>query len=174
MKNDLKKYKMGIGLLLTVRGVPSIYYGTEILVKNPQLPRKSDGEVRMDFVGAWPQDKTSKFTPEGRTEEENEAFNYLKKLANWRLTNEAITKGKTTHFAVDNGVYVYFRYTAKKTVMVIINRHAKAQTVTFKKYDEILNKFTKAKDIITNNTINLSDKTLQIEPDTIRIFELEE
>ncbi len=174
MKNDLKKYKMGIGLLLTMRGVPSIYYGTEILVKNPQLPRKSDGEVRMDFVGAWPQDKFNKFTVEGRTEEENEAFNYLKKLANWRKKNEAITKGKTTHFAVDNGVYVYFRYTDKKTVMVIINRNAKTQTVTFKKYDEILTTFTKAKDIITDNTLNLSDKTLQIEPDTIRIFELAE
>jgi hypothetical protein len=58
--------------------------------------------------------------------------------------------------------------------MVIINRHAKAQTVAFKKYDEILNKFTKVKDIITDNTLNLSDKTLQIEPDTIRIFELAE
>ena len=56
----------------------------------------------------------------------------------------------------------------------MINRHAKTQTVTFKKYDEILNKFTKAKDIVTDNTLNLSDKTLQIEPDTIRIFELAE
>jgi glycosidase len=165
---------MGIGLLLSMRGIPSIYYGTEILVKNPQLPRKSDGEVRMDFVGAWPQDKTSKFTAEGRTEEENEAFNYLKKVANWRKTNEAITKGKTTHFAVENGVYVYFRYTDKKAVMVIINRSAKTQTITFKKYNEILNKFTNAKNIISEKTVDLSDKTMQIEPDLIGIFELAE
>jgi glycosidase len=174
MKNDRKKFKMGIGLLLTLRGVPSIYYGTEILVKNPQLPRKSDGEVRMDFEGAWPTDKTNKFIAEGRTDEENEAFNYVKKLANWRKNNEAITNGKTTHFAVENGVYTYFRYTDKKAVMVIINRNAKSQAIQFSKYNEILNKFTKAKDILTENTFNLSDKTMQIDADTIRIFELEE
>jgi len=173
MKNDMKKFKLGMGLLLTLRGVPSIYYGTEILVKNPQLPRKSDGEVRMDFVGAWPTDQTNKFIAEGRTEEENEAFNYVKKLANWRKNNEAITNGKTTHFAVDNGVYTYFRFTDKKAVMVIINRNAKSQTVQFNKYDEILNKFTKAKDILTENILNLSDKTIQINADVIRIFELE-
>ena len=128
----------------------------------------------MDFIGAWPNDKTNKFIAEGRTEEENEAFNYVKKLANWRKNNEAITIGKTTHFAVDNGVYTYFRYTDKKAVMVIINRNAKSQTIQFSKYNEILNKFTKAKDIMNENTLNLSDKTMQIDADTIRIFELEE
>jgi hypothetical protein len=97
----------------------------------------------------------------------------LKKLANWRKNNEAITKGKTTHFAVENGVYTYFRYTDKKAVMIIINRNAKSQTVQFKKYDEILNKFTKAKDILTENTFNLSDKNFQIDADVIGIFELE-
>jgi glycosidase len=128
----------------------------------------------MDFEGAWPNDKTNKFIAEGRTDEENEAFNYVKKLANWRKNNEAITNGKTTHFAVENGVYTYFRYTDKKAVMVIINRNTKSQTIQFKKYDEILNKFTKAKDILTENTFNLSDKNIQIDADVIRIFELEE
>ncbi|MCF8429129.1 MAG: cyclomaltodextrinase C-terminal domain-containing protein, partial [Bacteroidia bacterium] len=114
-----------------------------------------------------------KFIAEGSTVEENEAFNYVKKLANWRKNNEAITNGKTTHFAVENGVYTYFRYTDKKAIMVIINRNVKAQTVHFKKYDEILSKFTKAKDIMTENLINISDNNMQIEPDSLMIFELE-
>ncbi|MCB0683565.1 MAG: alpha-amylase, partial [Saprospiraceae bacterium] len=45
---DLRKYKSGIAFLLTMRGIPSIYYGTEILMKNFKDP---DGKVREDFPG---------------------------------------------------------------------------------------------------------------------------
>ncbi|MES2656331.1 MAG: alpha-amylase family glycosyl hydrolase [Bacteroidota bacterium] len=172
MKNDIRKFKMGIGLLLTLRGVPSIYYGTELLVKNPQLPRTNDGQVRMDFEGAWPGDKQNKFTAAGRTEEENEAFKYVKKLANWRKNNVAITQGKTLHFAPNDGVYVYFRYTDTKAVMVILNRNAKAQQINFTRFSEILKNYTKAYHVINDQSINLNESH-SVLPDTIEIIELE-
>lgn len=172
MKNDIKKFKMGIGLLLTLRGVPSIYYGTELLVKNPHLPRTNDGQVRMDFEGAWPGDKQNKFTAAGRTTEENDAFNYVKKLANWRKANTAVTHGKTMHFAPNDGVYVYFRYTDTKAVMVILNRSAKAQQVSFTRFNEMLKSYSKAYNVLNEQNVNLSE-VHNVLPDTIEILELE-
>ncbi len=72
---DLARYKMGIALLLTQRGIPEIYYGTEILMKNFRNP--TDAEVRKDFPGGWTGDPVNKFDASGRTAQENEAFQYM-------------------------------------------------------------------------------------------------
>ena len=93
---DFNKYKLGVGFLLTTRGVPHLYYGTENLTKNFKNP--SDAEVRKDFEGGWADDKTNKFLASGRTEKENEAFDFVKKLANYRKNSNAITTGKLTQF----------------------------------------------------------------------------
>jgi hypothetical protein len=84
--------------------------------KNP-----SDAEVRMDFPGGWADDKVNKFKAEGRTAKENEAFEFVKKLANYRKTSEAISKGNFMQFVPQDGVYVYFRYTESQKIMVIAN-----------------------------------------------------
>jgi glycosidase len=169
--NDIKKYKMGIGLLLTMRGVPSIYYGTELLTKNPKLPRTNDGEIRMDFMGGWPKDSINKFTKAGRTAEENEALEYLKKLAHWRKNNEAITQGKTLHFAPVEGVYVYFRYTENKCVMVMLNRSDKSQKIDFSRFNEMIKNFNKGSNVIDNTDIDLALPHI-ISPDSIEVVEL--
>lgn len=120
VNEDFDKYKMGMALLLTMRGIPQMYYGTEILMKNFSNP---DGLVRSDFPGGWDGDKKDKFTTEGRTENENEAFNYVKTLANFRKDNPALQHGKLMQFIPKDDVYVYFRYTDdfKNVVMVIVN-----------------------------------------------------
>ncbi len=76
---DFDKYKMGLVLLMTQRGIPQLYYGTEILMKNFKNP--SDAEVRKDFPGGWKEDSVNKFLATGRTAKENEAFDFVKKLA---------------------------------------------------------------------------------------------
>ncbi|MES2797431.1 MAG: alpha-amylase family glycosyl hydrolase, partial [Bacteroidota bacterium] len=93
---DMDRYKMGITLLLTTRGVPQLYYGTENLTKNFKNP--SDAEVRKDFEGGWSDDTVNKFTPTGRTEKENEAFNFVKKLANYRKNTPALHSGMLLQF----------------------------------------------------------------------------
>ncbi len=154
-----------------MRGVPSIYYGTELLTKNPQLPRTNDGEIRMDFMGGWPKDTINKFTKAGRTEEENEALEYLKKLAHWLKTNEAITQGKTLHFAPAEGVYVYFRYTENKCVMVLLNRSDKSQKIDFSRFNEMIKNFNKGSNVIDNTDIDLTLPHF-ISPDSIEVVEL--
>src|SRR6185436_18943225 len=103
LKQDDAKWKQAITLLLTTRGIPQLYYGTEILMKNFSNP---DGLVREDFPGGWASDSANKFTAAGRTPKENEAFNYVKTLANWRKNTPVAYEGKLMQFVPDDDMYV--------------------------------------------------------------------
>src|SRR5579875_3460996 len=98
VNEDYDKLKIGMGWLLTERGTPEMYYGTEILLKGISNP---DGKVRQDFPGGWKEDKENKFTLQGRTEKENQFFNYVRTIANFRKTSSAITTGKMMQFVPD-------------------------------------------------------------------------
>ena len=149
---DFNKYKIGVTWLLTQRGIPHFYYGTEVLMKNFKNP--SDAEVRQNFVGGWKDDKTSKFEATGRTEKENEAFNFVKKLANYRKTSKAISKGKMMQFNPENGVYVYFRYTDNQKVMVISNTNKENKEINTKRFAEMLKTAKSAKNVMTEEVLN--------------------
>ena len=147
VKEDIKKYKAGIALLFTMRGVPEIYYGTEILMTGYSDP---DGLVRKDFKGGWIGDSVNKFTSAGRNDSENDAFNYVRKLANYRKANPVLQTGKLMQFIPEDGVYVFFRYNADKTVMIIYNSNEKEKTVKTTRFAERTNAFSKAINIITD------------------------
>jgi len=167
---DLNKYKLGLGFLLTTRGVPHLYYGTENLTKNFKNP--SDAEVRKDFEGGWADDKVNKFLASGRTAKENEAFDFVKKIANYRKTSEAIATGKLTQYLPQDGIYVYFRHTANKTVMVIMSQNKDEKTLDTKRFAENIENFTSAKNITTDATI--SDlKSLKIPAMSFTLLELQ-
>lgn len=150
---DWTKMKWGLNWLLTLRGIPQIYYGTEILMKNFKNP--TDAEVRLDFPGGWPGDPVNKFSAEGRTEKENEAYNYISKLAQFRKKSSALTTGKTMQFIVRNGVYIYFRYDDKQTIMVITNTSDRPFKPDWSMYKERVGSFTRAKDIQTGTVKTL-------------------
>jgi glycosidase len=154
---DISKYKSAMTLLLTLRGVPQMYYGDEILMKGISNP---DGLVRSDFPGGWPGDKSNKFTAEGRTDKENDAFNYVRKLANYRKNTSALQTGKMMQYIPQDGIYVYFRYDAKKTVMVAYNSTDKKQTTATARYFERIKGAKKAKNVITDETADLSELTI--------------
>ncbi|MBU2045211.1 MAG: glycoside hydrolase family 13 protein, partial [Bacteroidetes bacterium] len=103
---DFTKFKSGLAMLLTLRGVPQIYYGTELAMPGVNNP---DGLLRADFLGGWKADQTNKFTSSGRTSKENEAFNYIKTLANYRKNTPALQTGKMMQYVPVDGIYVYFR-----------------------------------------------------------------
>ncbi|HEY6977034.1 MAG TPA: alpha-amylase family glycosyl hydrolase [Chitinophagaceae bacterium] len=152
---DFKKYKMGIGLLLTQRGIPQLYYGTEILMKNFKDP--SDAEVRKDFPGGWANDTTNKFASSGRTQQENTAYEYVKKLAHFRLNSSAIKTGKLMQYVPQNDLYVYFRYDTRQTIMCILNTDTTSREVDFKNYAERTSGFTKAINVINDNNFSTAD-----------------
>jgi glycosidase len=153
---DFAKYKMGIALLLTQRGIPQIYYGTEILMKNFKDP--SDAEVRKDFPGGWKEDSANKFISSGRTAQENEAYDYVKTLAHFRQNSTAIKSGKMMQFLPGNGLYVYFRYDKNQTIMCVMNIADKEKEIDLKKYSERINGFNTAKNVVDNTAYKLSNK----------------
>lgn len=148
---DYAKYKSGLALLLTTRGIPQVYYGTEILMKNFSNP---DGLVRFDFKGGWEGDEKNKFTPQGREAKENEAYNYFSKLANYRKTTPALQTGKLMQFVPENGIYTFFRYDKNKTVMVVCNSNAEEMTLNTSRFEERTSSFKKARNVITEETID--------------------
>lgn len=151
--NDVKKYKLAMALIGTVRGIPQLYYGSEIGMAGDK--GKGDGDIRHDFPGGWSGDAQNGFTKSGRTAIQNEYFDFTSTLFTWRKSAEAIHKGKTKHFLPENNVYVYFRYTDDKMVMVVLNNNPEKQTVKTARFREILTA-TSGRDILTGNTIDLT------------------
>jgi len=158
VNEDVEKYKTAINWLLTCRGIPQTYYGDEIAVSGLTSP--SDGYVRLDFPGGWKGDAQNKFTKEGRNAKENEIWNHMATLANYRKQSSAITTGKMMQFVPEDGVYVYFRYDDKQTVMVIMNTAKENKSITLKRFEERTKGFSKMKNIITGVVSDLKDFNL--------------
>jgi glycosidase len=169
-KNDFKKYQMTMALIATVRGIPQLYYGSEIGMSGDK--EKGDADIRQDFPGGWGTDENNAFTKEGRTPGQNQYFDFTSKLFNWRKTNEAVHFGKMTHYIPENNVYVYFRYTDQKTVMVVINNSKTKQTFKTARFQENIKAYKAGKDILTANSYDLSSE-ISLEEKTVLILELD-
>jgi glycosidase len=166
---DPRKFKIGIGFLMTMRGIPCMYYGTEILMKNFADP---DGKVRADFPGGWKGDAVNKFVEAGRTPQENETFDYIKRLANYRKASTALQTGKLTQFVPEKDTYVYFRSDEKSTVMVIMYTGSKNSSLPLNRFSEMLASFTKGKDVVEGKEMDLGH-SVQLEPYSIHIIQLQ-
>lgn len=155
MAKNLKRYKQAMVFLLTTRGIPQIYYGTEILMTGDK--GKGDGDLRKDFPGGWQGDTRNCFAKNGRTALENEAFEFTRQLLNWRKGNQVIGKGSLKHYSIQNGVYVYRREFNGKSVVVILNGTEDSKELDLTPYQEILPR-ENALDVLTGKNVNLSGK----------------
>jgi neopullulanase len=165
---DIAKMKMGLAWLLTFRGIPQLYYGTEILMKNLANP---DGNVRLDFPGGWAGDSANKFNVNGRTAAENDVFNYVRALANFRKLSPALKNGKMMQYVPEEGVYVYFRYTTYQAVMCIMNQNEKEVEINAARFEERLKGFNNARNVIERNIIPVTGK-LKVPAKTVLVLEL--
>lgn len=155
MAKNLKRYKQAMIFLLTTRGIPQIYYGTEILMTGDK--GKGDGDLRKDFPGGWQGDTCNCFVENGRTEQENGAFEFTRQLLNWRKGNQVIGKGSLKHYSIQNGVYVYQREFNGKSVVVIMNGTDDSKELDLTPYQEILPR-ENAFDVLTGKNVDLSKK----------------
>lgn len=168
--NDVDKFKLVFTILATARGIPQVYYGTEIMMTGDK--QKGDGDIRRDFPGGWPNDKIDAFTREGRTGQQNEVFGFIKNLLTWRKNNPVIHSGKMLHFVPENECYVYFRYNDNKTVMVVINNSdTETKNLNLNRFAEILKGNSQAREVITGNKTELSD-ILTVPAKTSMILEI--
>jgi glycosidase len=166
---NVPKLKMALSWLLTTRGIPQLYYGTEIMMKNFSNP---DGLVRADFPGGFPGDKENKFTAAGRSAAEQDMFMLVSKLANYRKDHPALHSGKLMHFIPEDGVYTYFRYNDQgETVMVMMNANKQDKTVDGGRFAERLTGFTSATNVVSGAAV--SDlKALRVPGLTALVLEL--
>lgn len=155
MAKNLKRYKQAMVFLLATRGIPQIYYGTEILMTGDK--GKGDGDLRKDFPGGWQGDTRNCFAKNGRTALENEAFEFTRQLLNWRKGNQVIGKGSLKHYSIQNGVYVYQREFSGKSVVIIMNGTDDSKELDLAPYQEILPR-ENALDVLTGKNVNLSGK----------------
>ena len=165
---DFDLFKMGMVYFSTLRGIPQFYYGTEILMKNE---KEGHGQIRSDFPGGWKGDMINGFTGKGLTTQEQEAKALTTKLLNWRKEKAVIHTGKLMQFAPEDGVYSFFRYNEKETVMIIFNKNDKEIAVSLDKYNEIIGDKRNAFDVLNDRRFSL-ESTLRIPPKTALILEI--
>ena len=166
---DVAKQKMGLSWLFTTRGIPQMYYGTEILMKGVANP---DGWVRLDFPGGWKGDAKNAFTGDGLNNDEKSVLELTKRLAAFRKTSSAIKTGKMMQFIPENGVYVYFRYDSKQTIMCVMNTNETQSTINLTRFAERVKDFTKALDVATGTVFNLENNSVTLGGKYLLVMEL--
>ena len=153
--DSLDSWKQAVTMLLTVPGIPQLYYGTELLMSGDRKP--GDGNVRRDVPGGFPGDTHNEFTRAGRSDKQNEAYDFMSRLLQWRKTNEAVRRGTMKHFAPNNGVYVYTRYLKDAVedipVVVIMNGTSQPRTIDTSRYEEIITPGSVWEDVLTGETV---------------------
>ena len=160
---SIPKLKMAMAWLLTCRGIPQLYYGTEVLMKGVSNP---DGWVRLDLPGGWQGDQKNVFTEKGLTTDEKEMLHYTQLLGKYRKSSSAITNGKLMQYLPNEGLYVYFRYSNNQTVMCVMNTSSENKNVLFTDYAERTAGFNGGKDIIGGgnvaNQFNIPAQTFKL------------
>ena len=151
---DTTALKQAYALLLTMKRIPQLYYGTEILMNGTKT--ETDGNVRQDFPGGFPGDKVNKFTHEGRSKAENAMFDWTSRLLHWRQNNDVIINGSQTQFIPHHGVYVLARQHNGKTVLTILNGKKADNQVDVARYAEVIGSHTTATDVLTGATVDLT------------------
>ncbi|MDO5446331.1 MAG: alpha-amylase family glycosyl hydrolase [Prevotellaceae bacterium] len=156
---NITRYRQALTLLLTLRGIPQLYYGDELgMVANKGM---GDGGMRKIVP-------TSAFTAEGRTDVQNEYFNFTKKLLNWRKGNNVIAYGTTKQYAIRDGVYVYARQYKGRMVTVMLNGTSKPANLAMDTYKEVIR--PEMHDVISDKNIVIKD-SLQFAPRQIYVLE---
>lgn len=161
INEDFDLFKIGIAYFATMRGIPQLYYGTEVLMTNNL--KGDHGVIRTDFPGGWKGDTKNAISGDGLTDKEKEAQEFVSKVLNWRRTASAIHDGKLMHYNPKNGVYVYFRYTENEKIMVILNKNNQEVSLDISRFSEMLQQAVTGTEILSGEKISLKE-TLNIAP----------
>lgn len=167
---EFEDYKLMLSILSTIRGIPQIYYGSEIGMSGDK--NLGDADIRKDFPGGWKSDSKNCFKSEERSAAQALYFEFSKKLLNWRKTSKAVHSGKTIQFIPVDNVYVYFRVLEDEAVMVIINNSLDSKSITLKNYNEVLKDFKIGYDIVNEKAFDLDSENFVTEGKNAYIIEL--
>ena len=152
--DSLDQWKQALVFLLTIPGIPQIYYGTELLMAGDR--KEGDGAIRLNVPGGFPGDTVDNFSRSGRTELQNEAYDWIAAINRWRKTSKAVTGGMK-HFMPTNSLYLYQRISPEgdDEAIVVMNGRDNELTVDMERYGEVVAKGRKYRDVITGDIIEL-------------------
>lgn len=170
MGEDLALTKMALAYVLTMRGIPQLYYGTEVLMTSPR--QRDDGATRQDFPGGWAGDAVNARTGEGLSVAQRDMQAFLRRLMNWRRTQSVVHRGRLMHYAPENGVYTYFRYEGDRQVMVVFNKNGSDASVDTRRYTERLRAGASGVDVISGERLTLWP-ALAMPARSVRVIELD-
>ena len=145
--------KTDLILMATTRGIPQMFYGTEMLIQGPK--ERTDGVLRADMPGGWAGDKASAFTGTGLTDAQRDMQHLVRTLFNWRKTSSAVKYGKLTHYIPSDGHYVYFRHDGKQTVMVVLNKNPQATQLDLARFGGMVRAARQGRNVLTGAAVDL-------------------
>ncbi len=169
LSGDVNKYKLAMTLILTIRGIPQLYYGDEIGMRGNK-EKNGDGDLRKDFPGGWKYDINNAFI--SRDTLQKSYFDFTQKLLQWRKNKNVIHNGSLKQYIPVNNVYVYFRLNENEKVMIVINNNSSSQLIEWQRYKELLQENNQGFDIISEQKIDLS-KLYLLQAKTSMIIEFE-
>ena len=148
---DLSHWKQAMTFLLTSRGIPQIYYGTELLMHGSK--EGSDGFIRLNVPEA-------EFTREGRSELQNEAWDYLSTLLHWRRSIPGFfPAAKMKHFVPIGPVYAYSMSApgiGPEQIFVILNGSDTEATIDTTPWREAIGSRTDFTDVASGNAVAIT------------------
>ena len=169
--DSLGAWKQAMTILLTVPGIPQIYYGTELLMHGTR--EGGDGNVRQDVPGGFPGDSVNQFTREGRSDLQNEAFDFIAAINKWRKGSKAVATGKMKHFMPDNGLYLYQREAGDDRFIVMMNGTDDPMEVDMTRYLEIIPERSRWRDVLTGEIVEIvpEGRKRSFSPREVRVLE---
>lgn len=136
----------------TTRGIPQIYYGTEILTRSPL--ERNDGLLRADMPGGWAGDAVNAFTGKGLTAEQAAMQAFVRRLFTWRKGCAAVASGTLVHYVPESGFYVYFRSFGTDRVMIILNKNAREASLDLARFRRMLEGARGARNVLTGEAVD--------------------
>lgn len=168
---NVELYKSALAFLLTVRGIPQLYYGTEIMMNSDPEGVYTGNANRKEMSGGWKGDVRNVFSPEGRNAVENAVYDYIRTLLTWRKETPVIHHGKLKHFKPRDGVYVYFRYDESHCVMVIVNANSEEKVVSTDRFGEVIKGYRNGVNVVTKEAMNQLEQ-ISVQPESTLVIEL--
>lgn len=159
VRGDAGRVKIAMTLMATLRGIPQLFAGDELMFRSADLSQ-GHGGLRVDFPGGWQGDAVDLFDPAQHTGPAAEVYEYTRRLFNWRKQKPVIHSGRTLHFASRDNTYAYFRYDDTDAVFVFINNSRGRKAVPWSHYAEIAESLSGGRDVLTGEAVEMSDSTL--------------
>ena len=154
-EGDARRMKIVHTLLATLRGMPQMLYGDELLFRSTDRS-KGHPTLRVDFPGGWEGDRINLFDRANHFGALKEVYDYTRHIMNWRKSKEVIHSGKTLHFIDRDNTYAYFRYNDNEVVFVYINNSDNERTVPWARYAEITEGLGDGVNVITGEPIKMA------------------